>query len=221
MYHNAIDNFRIARQRMAEDLAAGGAAYSRAVLSAMGSVPRHLFVSEALRYRAYEDTSLPIGFSQTISKPSTVAKMLQSLGLCGDERVLEIGTGSGYQSALLAELSSHVVSMERIEGLYKKARWILLMEMNYRNITLMHHEDFSQLDDAFDAIIVSAGAVTLPAELFSLLRDGGILVIPVAKGGSHSIMRYVKKGNGRIIEDDLGSTRFVPLVYDQRRSSAQ
>jgi protein-L-isoaspartate(D-aspartate) O-methyltransferase len=214
LFPESIDNYRIARRRMVEKLASGGAVYSRTVLSAMERVPRHLFVSEALRYSAYEDTSLPIGHGQTISRPSTVGKMLQALGLRGNERVLEVGTGSGYQSALLAGLASHVVTMERIGDLYYKARENLLLKMNYRNITLLLGGDFSVAVGGFDSIIVSAGASELPQGLISCLREEGVLVIPLGNGGGHSIMRYVKTRDGRLIEDDLGSTKFVPLVCD-------
>jgi protein-L-isoaspartate(D-aspartate) O-methyltransferase len=212
LYREGVDNHRIARRRMVEKLASGGAVYSRAVLTAMEKVPRHLFVSEALRYRSYEDTSLPIGRGQTISRPSTVGKMLQALGLHGGERVLEIGTGSGYQSALLGELASHVVSMERIEDLHLKARENLLHRLKCRNITLLLGGDFKMAGGAFDSIIVSAGAEALPRDLLACLGEEGVLVIPLGNGGAHSIMRYVKTRDGRLIEDDLGRTSFVPLV---------
>lgn len=209
MYRRKIDNHVVVRRRMCESLARGGI-YSSAVLDAMLKVPRHLFVSEALRYRAYEDTSLPIGFSQTISKPSTVAKMLQSLNLCGDERVLEIGTGSGYQSAVLAEMVAQVVSTERVEHLFKRAQELLLFTLNYRNIITIHTDGFPA-DGLFDAIVVSAGAHILPEELFSLLADGGTMVIPIGGEREHRITRFMKK-NGRIVEDDLGEALFVPLI---------
>lgn len=179
----------------------------------MEKVPRHLFVSEALRFRAYEDASLPIGYGQTVSRPSTVARMIQSLDLTGGEKVLEIGTGSGYQSALLAEMAEAVVTVERIEELYRRAREILLMRMNYKNITLRHTGRFEGVDGTFDAIIVSAGASVLPVELFALLVDRGILVIPVGNEKDQRIKRYKRCGDA-VKEDDLGRALFVPLVRE-------
>lgn len=196
---------------MVAALASSGAVFSRALLGAMERVPRHRFVSEALRYRAYEDCSLPIGYGQTISRPSTVARMLQALSLSGVERVLEIGAGSGYQTALLAEMAGEVHARERIEGLCRRARE-LLSGMRYRNIRLVHGEELDGIGDSFDAIVVAAGAPFMPEALLGALAPGGVLVIPIGNEGEHSIKRFMKKADGRVIEDDLGDARFVPLV---------
>lgn len=186
--------------------------YSSSVLEAMLNVPREFFVSEALRYRAYDDISLPIGFGQTISKPSVIAKMVQCLALCGDERVLEIGTGSGYQSAVISELARNVTTIERIRELSNRARNTLL-KLNYNNITLLCGENFEGTDGLYDRIIVAAGAEILPSELFSKLVDGGMLVIPIGDGSGHRIKKFIKKDVDNIIEEEIGTATFVPLIY--------
>jgi protein-L-isoaspartate(D-aspartate) O-methyltransferase len=197
-----------ARESMIAALSAKG--ISGLVLQAMSRVPRHLFVSEALRYRAYDDSSLPIGFGQTISKPSVIASMVQSLGLCGGENVLEIGTGSGYQTAVLAELGASCVTVERIRELSERARSICV-SLGYSAMRFIHSDNLNSIEGTFDAIIVAAGASELPIEYFSRLKECGTLVIPVAEGGSHRIMRHVIRG-GRAVEDHVGMATFVPLL---------
>lgn len=187
---------------------------SGAVLDAMAAVPRHLFVSEALRFHAYDDRSLPIGHGQTISKPSVIAAMVQSLGLTGDERVLEIGTGSGYQSAILSRLSVSVVTMERIGELFTRARG-LLFGLGYRNIRFVHSGDFNEVAGDFDAVIVAAGADILPVSLFGKIVPGGRLIIPVGGPAGHRIKKYVMKRDGSVIEEDLGAATFVPYVVGE------
>ncbi|MDY6969815.1 MAG: protein-L-isoaspartate(D-aspartate) O-methyltransferase [Spirochaetota bacterium] len=215
MCHREIDSFVLTRNKMVRDLKDRYGIYSRNLLDIMEKTPRHLFISEALRYRAYKDTSLPIGFNQTISKPSTIARMVQSLNLTGDEMVLEIGTGSGYQSAIIAQLVNHLTTTERIKELHQRARELLLFNLGFNNIKMIHEENFLGIDDLFDAIIISAGAGSLPVQLFDKLVDNGVLVTPVEKHGEHRIMRYIKKSDNRIIEDDLGQAIFVPLVYEK------
>ena len=187
---------------------------SGAVLEAMAGVPRHLFVSEALRYRAYDDASLPIGHGQTVSKPSVIAGMVQSLDLTGDERVLEIGTGSGYQSAVLSHLADSVVTMERIGELFHRAR-ALLFSLGYTQIRCMHSGDFHEAEGTFDAVIVAAGADILPAALFEKISPGGRLVIPVRGGGGHRIKKYVLRRSGGVTEEEIGEATFVPYVVGE------
>lgn len=187
---------------------------SGSVLQAMACVPRHLFVSEALRFHAYNDISLPIGHGQTISKPSVIAKMVQSLGLTGDERVLEIGTGSGYQSAILSSLAGLVVTMERIEELANRARG-LLFGLGYRNIQFIHSGDFNEVQGAFDAVIVAAGADILPVSLFDKITTGGRLIIPVGNRRGHRIKKFIVKQNGVVVEEDIGEATFVPYVIGE------
>lgn len=177
----------------------------------MSRVPRHFFVSEALRYRAYEDIALPIGFKQTISKPSTIARMVQALELTGKERVLEIGTGSGYQSAIIAHLTARLITTERIGELYNRAWEKLIVRLRYKNILLKCSGDFNSVGNGFDSIIVSAGAEITPRELFHRLAENGKLIIPVGRGGTQILKRYVKRGD-TILEADLGEASFVPLI---------
>lgn len=213
MYLNEIDNYALPRERMIHALRTHYGIQSRSVLRVMSSVPRHLFISEALRYRAYENISLPIGCNQTISKPSTVALMVQALELTGHERVLEIGTGSGYQSAVIAQLADRLITSERIRELFQRARDTLLITLKYRNVVLWNNGNFRTIEGPFDAIIVAAGADILPTELFDKLRADGRLIIPLGNGGRQVIKRYIKKAGNKINEEDLGEARFVPLRY--------
>jgi len=188
---------------------------SGSVLEAMFRVPRHLFVSDALCYRAYDDTSLPIGFGQTISTPSVVASMVQSLRLTGDETVLDIGSGSGYQSAVLAELSGSVTAMERIPELAERSKDVL-QRLGY-NVKVTNAENFNDIEGAFDRIIVAAGVKIFPSDLLEKLNDGGILVIPVDENGrNHQIKRIVKKREGEFFEEIIGRATFVPYIMDER-----
>ena len=188
--------------------------FSSSVLGAVAAVPRHLFVSEALRYRAYDDVSLPIGYGQTVSKPSVVAKMVQALELTGDERVLEIGTGSGYQAAVISKLAGRVVTMERIEELFLRAR-SLLFGLNFTNIEFILSGNFNDADGVFDSVIVSAGAGIIPAALFRKVAAGGRLIIPVADGSGHRIKKFIKKDDDTVIDEDIGQALFVPYVITE------
>lgn len=196
---------------MAGVLAAKGIC-SETVLRAFLTVPRHLFVSEALRFRAYEDTSLPIGFGQTMSRPSTVARIVQGLNLKGKERVLEVGTGSGYQTAVLAELSSMVASVEIVEELFLRARDVLLFELGYRNIQTFRAADYRVKQSEYDAIVVSACADEIPEEYIFQLSTGGTMMIPVREGSRQVIKRIVKDGKGQVHVETFGEALFVPLV---------
>jgi protein-L-isoaspartate(D-aspartate) O-methyltransferase len=186
--------------------------YDEATLNAFRSVPRHLFVEEALWNQAYNDYPLPIGEGQTISQPYIVALMTQSLALKAGDRVLEIGTGSGYQTAILAEIAAEVFSVERIEGLAARAGQ-LLGTLGYGNVHI-------RVDDGtqgwieqcpFDAIIVAAGSPDVPQPLVDQLKDGGRLVIPVGGRASQELIKVVKDGN-EIVRNNLGSCRFVKLI---------
>ncbi len=181
------------------------------VLEVMSRVPRHRFVSEALRYNAYRDISLPIGFGQTVSRPSVIARMVEALELKGNERVLEIGTGSGYQSAILARLCGYLVTIERIGELLRRAE-TLLDSLNYRNIGFIHSDDFNAATGLFDSIIVAAGADILPGDILNKLEEGGRLVIPLSNGSGHTIRRYIKAGSHDYIKRDIGEATFVPYI---------
>lgn len=182
------------------------------VLAAMQKVPRHLFVSEALRHKAYEDYPLPIGEQQTISQPYIVAEMTQALDLKGDERVLEIGTGSGYQAAVLAEIAYRVFTIERIYSLYVQARK-LFDQLRYHNIVTRYSDGTKGWKEhaPFDAIIVTAGAPDLQKELVSQLAIGGRMIIPVGGHHTQDLVKIVKDETG-MRQTNLGGCRFVKLV---------
>ena len=190
------------------------------VLAAMGKVPRHLFVSEALRDQAYGDFPLPIGEQQTISQPYIVAEMTQALQPSEDDRVLEIGTGSGYQAAILAEIVFRVYTVERIHSLFVKTRK-LFDNLNYHNIVTKYSDGTSGWaeESPFDAIIVTAGAPEIPNLLVSQLAVGGRMVIPVGNRYSQDLVKLHKNEHG-IHKTNLGGCRFVKLVgeYGWRES---
>ena len=185
------------------------------VLSAFRSVPRHLFVSEALRDQAYGDYPLPIGEQQTISQPYIVAEMTQALELRKDDRVLEIGTGSGYQAAILAEVVYRVYTIERIRSLYIQARK-LLDKLHYHNIVMRCSDGTAGWKDEspFDAIIVTAGAPHVPEKLLDQLAEGGRMVVPVGNQHSQDLIKVVKDKKG-IHQSNLGGCRFVKLIGEQ------
>lgn len=182
------------------------------ILDAIGKVPRHIFIEEALRDRAYGDHALPIGERQSISQPYMVALMTEALELTGMERVLEIGTGSGYQTAILAELAAKVYSIERIKVLAHRARMIL-DGLKYLNIVIKVFDGtYGWHDEApFDAIIVTAGAPAIPQTYIEQLKEGGRIIIPVGDRSSQVLKKGVKMGGG-IVSKDLTSCLFVPLV---------
>lgn len=182
------------------------------VLAAFYKVPRHFFVSEALMDQAYGDFPLPIGEQQTISQPFIVAEMTQALELSKDDRVLEIGTGSGYQAAILAEIVFRVYTIERIYPLYVKTRK-LFDKLQYHNIVTRYSDGTSGWVDEspFDAIVVTAGAPNLPEALINQLAIGGRLVIPVGNQYSQDLIKVYKDKTG-IHKTSLGGCRFVKLV---------
>jgi len=182
------------------------------VIAAMKKVPRHLFVEEALQSQAYSDHPLPIGEKQTISQPYMVALMTEALQLKGKEKVLEIGGGSGYQTAILAELSEKVFSIERIRSLAIRARQ-LLYELGYYNVELKIFDGtYGWMEEApFDAIIVAAGAPDIPQPLLDQLAMDGRLVIPVGDAYVQDLIRVTKTEEG-IKREDLGGCRFVKLI---------
>jgi protein-L-isoaspartate(D-aspartate) O-methyltransferase len=185
------------------------------VLDVMLSVPRHQFVPETYRSQAYEDHPLPIGDGQTISQPYIVARMLESLQLAPSDKVLEIGTGSGYVTALLAELAAQVFSVERHSALADRAR-NLLAALGYTNVRVLTGDGTLGLPASapFDAILVSAAAPDLPATLLAQLRDSGRMIIPVGSAGSQQL-QFIRTVNGQHVVSPLEHVRFVPLVRDQ------
>ncbi|MGD8959512.1 MAG: protein-L-isoaspartate(D-aspartate) O-methyltransferase [Desulfobacteraceae bacterium] len=182
------------------------------VLAAMRKVPRHMFVSEALMDQAYGDFPLPIGLQQTISQPYIVAEMTQALQLNGDDRVLEIGTGSGYQAAILAEIAYRVYTIERIHALLVKARQIF-DRLHYHNIVTRYSDGTCGWaeESPFDAIVVTAGAPEIPQTLVSQLAPGGRMVIPVGDQFTQDLVKLYRDEKG-IHQVSLGGCRFVKLV---------
>lgn len=182
------------------------------VLDAMRKIPRHQFVDQALQERAYEDHPLPIGEGQTISQPYMVAVMTEALSLKGKERVLEVGTGSGYQTAILAELSARVFSVERFPSLARQARSVL-DQLGYSNVAI-HVGDGSLGWSEFapyDRILVTAGAPEIPKTLPDQLAEGGILAIPIGSEYSQ-VLTIVEKVKGKIRSRPVLNCVFVPLV---------
>jgi protein-L-isoaspartate(D-aspartate) O-methyltransferase len=183
------------------------------VLAAMGRVERHRFVPETIREEAYEDSPLPIGEGQTISQPFMVALMTEALLLKGGEKVLEVGTGSGYQAAVLAEMGCEVHTIERNPVLAARSRAVL-EELGYRSVRV--HEGDGTLgrpeEAPFRGIVVTAGGPRVPDSLLAELDpSGGVLVIPVGNQAIQELVRVIRRGE-RFKEEDLGGCRFVPLV---------
>lgn len=205
-------NFERARARMIEEQLVSRGITDTRVLGAMAQIERHLFVEEALQERAYDDKPLPIGSRQTISQPFMVGLMTQTLGLQGYERILEIGTGCGYQTAVLAELSANVFSIERISTLAVRAR-NLLDRLGYYNVaTRVGDGTLGWSDEApFDAIVVTAGTPQVPRPLIAQLADRGRLVFPIGEEELQTLVRIRKEGE-RLREEYFGECRFVKLV---------
>lgn len=182
------------------------------VLEAMGEVPRELFVAERRRELAYADAALPIGSEQTISQPWIVAAILQALDLKGDERVLEIGTGSGYSTCLLGRLASHVVSVERHSGLARSAAQALAA-CSASNVELMVGDGSRGVPDRapFDAIAVHAAAPAPPPALIEQLAEGGRMVVPVAEG-NEEMLTLLRRHGSELESTAITPCRFVPLI---------
>ena len=200
------------RQKMvAAQLRARGIRDER-VLAAMGKVPRHLFVADEHRDSAYEDHPLPIGGDQTISQPYIVAFMLEVLALDGPETVLEIGAGSGYQTALLGELARQVYSVERHASLARTAH-ATLARLGYTNVEVLIGDGGNGFADRapFDAIVVSAAAPQIPPPLFDQLREGGRMVVPVGSAQAQEL-QLVRKHGGQPVVSTMEGCRFVPLI---------
>ena len=200
------------RERMVDEQVAGRGVTDPRVLGAMRRVPRHLFVEEALRERAYGDHPLPIGDGQTISQPFMVGKMTELLRLDGAQKVLEIGTGSGYQAAVLGELCARVCTVERIPKLAKRARELLEL-LGYSNVWVrVANGTLGWPDEApFDRILVAAGAPNVPLPLFEQLAEGGCMVMPVGEATTQ-VLHLIEKRDGEMHTTEHASCVFVKLV---------
>ena len=210
-----MDIYTKQRKRMVETQLRSRGIRDERVLKALEAIPRHLFVDEALRDQAYFDHPLPIDAGQTISQPYIVALMTAALELRGSERVLEIGTGSGYQTAVLAALADQVFSIERVAPLASRARKILDALDDYNVAIRIGDGTYGWREESpFDAIIVTAGAPRVPRILVEQLAVGGRLVIPVGDRHTQDLVRVIRQSEdaGDIKQEDLGGCRFVSLI---------
>jgi protein-L-isoaspartate(D-aspartate) O-methyltransferase len=212
MANSGKENYKRQRDEMVRRQIAERGVTDPAVLAAFRDVPRHRFVGEALMDQAYGDFPLPIGEQQTISQPYIVAEMTQALELVETDRVLEIGTGSGYQAAILSQIAYRVYTVERLYALYVKARR-LFDEFRYHNIVTRYSDGtLGWREEApFDAIMVTAGAPEIPEMLVEQMAEGGRMVVPVGNLYSQELVKLVKTRGG-VRRSDLGGCRFVKLV---------
>jgi len=208
------DIYQPERERMVQDGIVGWGIENPAIIQVMGDVPRHEFVPEELLDMAYENVPLPIGYGQTISQPYIVALMTQELGVSAGDRVLEIGTGSGYQAVVLAELGVKVFTMEIVEPLAKAAQE-RFERLGYKDMMTRHADGYYgwEEESPFDAIIVTAAPDHVPSPLLGQLKIGGIMVIPVGPvGGFQELWRITRMGAESYESISLGGVRFVPLT---------
>lgn len=209
---------RAERERLVRDIDRRESLDPR-VIQVLRAVPRHIFVPESLFNVAYEDGPLPIGEGQTISQPTVVAMMTDALALKGDEVVLEVGTGSGYQAAILSRLCKRVETIEIIPSLAETAKRAL-KRGGYDNVNVHVGDGYAGLPDLapFDGIIITAAPPTIPDALVRQLKDGGRLVVPVGPSGGVQELILLRKRDGRITTSELGAVRFVPMVPASSRA---
>lgn len=208
-------DFAVLRERMVREQLAARGVKDRAVLDAMLQVPRHQFVPESSRPLSYGDHALPIGEGQTISQPYVVAFMTEALGLKPEDRVLEIGTGSGYQAAVLAELVKEVYTIELIRTLGERAA-STLTQLGYKNVRVRIGDGYKGWPEAapFNAVIVTCAPERVPKALVDQLKEGGMIMIPVGKEGAvQHLVRGVKR-DGKLTTENVMYVRFVPMVKD-------
>ena len=208
-----VQNFEKLRNRMVEEQLKTRNIRSKAVLDAMRNVPRHLFVPEGIRDHAYNDSPLPIGLEQTISQPYIVALMTEELDPTPGMKILEIGTGSGYQAAILAHLGCEVYTIELLEELAAGAGKTLAT-LGFNNVKVKHGDGYAGWPEEapFDSIIVTAAPDKIPEKLIEQLKEGGKMILPVGRTGSVQSLKLITKENNRVIEKDLIQVRFVPMV---------
>ncbi|MDO9512134.1 MAG: protein-L-isoaspartate(D-aspartate) O-methyltransferase [Bacteroidales bacterium] len=210
------DNFRHKglRKRLVEEIKKKGI-NQQPVLDAIESIPRHLFLDPVFLEFAYQDKPFPIGCEQTISQPYTVAFQTQLLEIKARDKVLEVGTGSGYQACVLLEIGARVYSIERIKKLYEKTK-LFLPKIGYRP-KLFYGDGYKGLPTfaPFDKIIITAGAPFIPDELIDQLKPGGILVAPIGVGGVQTMVRWIKQLDGVLTKETHGSFAFVPMLENK------
>lgn len=207
------DNYVPNREQMVREQIEARGVTDQRVLTAMRKVPRHLFIPADLRNDAYKDYPLPIGEGQTISQPYIVARMSELMRLKGDEKVLEIGTGSGYQAAVLALLAKEVYSIEIVKPLAELAEK-RLKDLGYNNVTVKYGDGYLDWAEAapFDAIIITCAPPYLPDSLVRQLKDGGRIVVPMGEENQTQILTVFQKQDGKLLKTEYESVRFVPMT---------
>jgi protein-L-isoaspartate(D-aspartate) O-methyltransferase len=208
-----LNNFKSTRQQMVDTQLIPRGIHDKRLLNAMLKVPRHVFLDEALWPQAYEDHPLPIGEKQTISQPYIVALMTELLHLTGKEKVLEIGTGSGFQTAVLAELAGQAYTIERLPAIAKRARKVF-DDLQYTNIVITISDGTAGWKEhsPYDGIIVTAAAPNAPQPLLEQLAIGGRMVIPIGNEFSQDLIVYTREEKNKYIEENHGGCRFVKLI---------
>lgn len=216
----ASDEYVMTRQRfnMVETQIIDRGINDKRVLEAMKKIPRHLFVGKSMASKAYNDHPLPIGEGQTISQPYIVALMTEALNLKSSDRVLEIGTGSGYQAAVLAEIVKEVFTIEIREGLVKRTSK-LLEKLGYKNIKVKYADGYFGWEEhaPFDAVIITASANHIPPALIKQLKDGGRLIIPLGSTLYYQVLTLVRKKGEELDVEQMGGVAFVPMTGEVRR----
>src|SRR3990170_8374567 len=209
----AQDQYLLKRRQMVEQDIRGRGVKDPVVLGVMGKVPRHLFVDASYRDRAYGDHPLPIGEGQTISQPYVVALMTGALGLKRSDRVLEIGTGSGYQAAVLAEVVREVYTIEIRKDLAQRAE-LALKKLGYKNVQVKYGDGYFGWEEQapFDAVIITAAANHIPPPLIKQLKEGGRLIIPLGSTVYYQVMTLATKQKGELNVMQMGSVAFVPMI---------
>jgi len=211
--YGAEDKYEEKRREMVQNDLAGRGIEDDRVLNAMLKIPRHLFVPDLERWAAYSDHALPIGEGQTISQPYVVALMTEALELKPGDRVLEIGTGSGYQAAVLAEITADVYTIEIRETLAKDAEK-LLQDLGYKNISIKHADGYFGWKEhaPFDAIIITAAANHIPPPLIKQLKEGGRLILPLGSTTYYQMLTIGTKKNGKLKLKQIAAVAFVPMI---------
>ncbi len=212
-----VDNYRHKgmRKRLVNEIRSKGVRDQR-ILDAVNKIPRHLFLDSSFLEFAYEDKPFPIGSGQTISQTYTVAFQTELLEVKKGHKILEIGTGSGYQACVLAELGAKVFSIERQKKLYEKTK-VFLPKIGYRQIKLFYGDGYKGVPAfaPYDGILITAAAPEIPEKLVSQLKTGGVIVLPLGGGDVQTMLRLTKKEDGTLQEEQFGAFRFVPLLKNK------